>query len=60
MSNSAIEATLVRGTVMRLPVRQTEGFVRSLMAMMNLDLAVPDHTMPARRRRTVDVRKALW
>lgn len=45
---------------MRLPVRQTEGFVRLLMAMMNRDLAAPDHTTPARRRRTVDVREARW
>jgi hypothetical protein len=45
---------------MRLPLRQTEGFVRSLMAIMNLDLAVPDHTPLARRRRTVDVREARW
>lgn len=59
-SNLAIETTLVLGAVMRLPLRQTEGFVRSLMEMMKLDLAVPDHTTLARRRRTVDVRERRW
>jgi Transposase DDE domain len=59
-SNLAIEATLMIGAVMRLPLRQTEGFVRSLMAIMTLDLAVPDHTTLARRRRTVDVRETRW
>lgn len=54
-SDLAIETTLILGAVMRLPMRQTEGFVRSLMEMMGLDLAVPDHTTLVRRRRTVDV-----
>jgi hypothetical protein len=51
----AIETTLMLGAVKRLPLRQTEGFMRSLMEVMKLDLAVPDHTTLARRRRTVDV-----
>jgi hypothetical protein len=59
-SNLAIEATLILGAVMRLPLRQTEGFARSLIAIMALDLAVPDHTTLARRRRTVDVREPRW
>jgi hypothetical protein len=59
-SNLAVKATLILGAVMRLPLRQTEGFVRSLMAIMALDLAVSDHTTPARRRRTVAVRETRW
>jgi Transposase DDE domain len=59
-SNLAIETSLILGAVMRLPLRQTEGFVRSLMAMIKLDLAVPDHTTQARRRRTVDIREQRW
>ncbi|MHA6645546.1 transposase [Mesorhizobium sp. A623] len=43
-SNLAIETTLMLGVLARFPLRQTEGFVRSLMALMNLDLTVPDHT----------------
>ncbi len=41
------------GALVRFPLRQTEGFVRSLLALIRLDLAVPDHTTLARRRRTV-------
>ncbi|MEO1603319.1 MAG: transposase, partial [Pseudomonadota bacterium] len=54
-SNLAIEATLMLGAVFKLPLRQTEGFVRSLMALLKRDLPVPDHTTLARRRRTVRV-----
>ena len=43
------------GMVFRLPLRQTEGFVRSLVDLMGYDLPVPDHTTLSRRRRTVDV-----
>ena len=43
------------GVVFRLPLRQTEGFVRSLVDLMGCDLLVPDHTTLSRRRRTVDV-----
>ncbi|MEL6679005.1 MAG: transposase [Pseudomonadota bacterium] len=50
-----IEATPVLGTVFKLPLRQTEGFVRSLMALLKRDPPVPDHTTRARRRRTVGV-----
>jgi hypothetical protein len=59
-SNLAIEAILILGAVMRLPLRQTEGFVRSLLQIMALDPAVPDHITLARRRRTVDVRETRW
>jgi len=54
-SNLAIEATLTLGAVYRLPLRQTEGFVRSLLALMSMDLPTPDHTTLSRRRRTVAV-----
>jgi hypothetical protein len=59
-SDLAIEATLVLGAVLRLPLRQTEGFARSLMEMLKLDLAVPDHTTLARRRRTVEINDRRW
>ena len=51
---------MIPGAVMRLRLRQTAGFGRSLMQIMMLDLAVPDHTTLARRRRTVDVREQRW
>jgi hypothetical protein len=59
-SNLAIETTLTLGAVLSLPLRQTEGFVRSLIDLMKLDLAVPDHTTLARRRRTVEVFERRW
>jgi hypothetical protein len=59
-SNLAIETTLTLGAVLHLPLRQTEGLVRSVMEMMELDLAVPDHTTLARRRRTVEVHDNRW
>ena len=51
----AISTTLFLGAAFRLPLRQTEGFVRSIVDLMGWDLPVPDHTTLSRRRRTVDV-----
>jgi hypothetical protein len=59
-SSLAIETSLTLGAVRRLPLRQTEGFVRSLMEVTKLDLAVPDHTTLARRRQTVEVQHRRW
>ncbi|WP_207461200.1 IS5 family transposase [Azospirillum sp. SYSU D00513] len=49
----AVETTLVLRTVFRQPLRQTEGLVGSLLALMGLDLPVPDHTTLSRRARTL-------
>jgi hypothetical protein len=54
-SDLAIEAVLMLASLFRLPLRQAEGFVRSLMALMGFALPVPDHTTLARRRRTVPI-----
>jgi hypothetical protein len=54
-SDLAIETVLILASLFRLALRQAEGFVRSLMALMGLALPVPDHTMLARRRRTVPI-----
>ena len=54
-SNTAILATLTLGSVYRLPLRQTEGFVRDPFGMMGIETPVPDHTALARRRRTVAI-----
>jgi Transposase DDE domain len=54
-SDLAIEAVLLLGSLFRLPLRQAEGFVRSLLELMGLILPVPDHTTLARRRRTVPI-----
>ena len=39
------------------PLRQTEGFLGSLLGLMNSDLPCPDHTTLSRRNRTVDVQR---
>lgn len=59
-SNLAIETVLVLGGVYRLPLRQTEGFVGSLIELLRLDLKVPDHTTLARRRRIVETSDFRW
>ena len=41
--------------VFRLPLRQTEGFLDSLLSLMGLDLEAPDHTTLSRRNQTVEV-----
>ncbi len=49
-SNHAIETAVTRAMVFRLASRQTEGFLRSLFALLNLDNEVPDHTTLSRRK----------
>ncbi len=41
--------------VFRLLLRQTEGFLDSLLSLMDLDLKAPDHTTLSRRNQIVDV-----
>jgi hypothetical protein len=48
-SDLAIEASLTVRLLFQLPLRQTEGFLRSLFELMGLDLDVPDHTTLSRR-----------
>ena len=54
-SDLAIETALVLRLVFDLPLRQAEGFLRSVLKMMGLDLAAPDHTTLSRRSRHLDV-----
>jgi hypothetical protein len=42
-SNLAIETSLILGAVLRLPLRQTEGFVRSLMEIMQVESCRSNH-----------------
>ncbi len=43
-SDTAIETALTLRLVFNLPLRQTEGFLRSLLDLMDIDLEAPDHT----------------
>lgn len=51
-SDLAIETTLMLGMVFGLRLRQSEGFLSSVLDMMALDLAVLDHTTLSRRAKT--------
>ena len=48
-SDVAIETALTLRLLLHLPLRQTEGFLRSIFDLMNLSLDVPDHTTISRR-----------
>jgi hypothetical protein len=43
-SDHAIETALMLRLVFTLPLRQAEGFLRSILSLMSVDLEAPDHT----------------
>ena len=49
-SNHAIETTVTLGLVFGLASRQTEGFLRSRLTLLNLDNDVPAHSTISRRK----------
>jgi IS5 family transposase len=51
----AIETALTLRAVFHLALRQTEGLIGSLLRLLGLDLAVPDHTTLSRRAEALDV-----
>ncbi len=55
-SDQAIEAVLTLKEVFRLSNREAEGLVRSVFVLMQVALAVPDHSTLSRRGRTVPIR----
>ena len=54
-SNFAISTALTLRVVFHLPLRQTEGFLDSLLSLMGLDLKAPDHSTLSRRNHDVEV-----
>jgi hypothetical protein len=58
-SDLAIETALTLRLLFRLALRQTEGFLRSLLTLMDLDLPCPDHTTLSRRNATVEIRQQV-
>jgi hypothetical protein len=54
-SSHAIETALVLRLVFKLPLRQAEGFLRSVLSLMDVDLEAPDHTTLSRRSQHLDV-----
>jgi hypothetical protein len=54
-SSLAIATALTLRAVFRLALRQTEGLVDSILQLLGLDLAVPDHSTLSRRAETLEV-----
>jgi hypothetical protein len=54
----AIRTALTLRAVFRLALRQTEGLIGSLLQLLGLDLAVPDHSTLSRRAETLEVPKS--
>ncbi len=54
-SELAIETALTLRVVFRLALRQCEGLIGSIMHMLGIDLAVPDHTTLSLRARRLKV-----
>ena len=51
----AIATALTLRAVFRLALRQTEGLIGSIVALLGLDLAIPDHTTLSRRAETLSI-----
>lgn len=58
-SNAVIELILILSWVYHQPLRQTEGFMQSLIDLSGKKLKVPDYTTLCRRRQTLDVSHKL-
>ena len=58
-SDLAIESALTLRLIFQQPLRQTEGFLRSILRLMGLNLPCPDHTTLSRRNQTLEVRKRV-
>ena len=54
-STLAIRTALTLRAVFRLALRQTEGLIGSVLRLLGLDLAVPDHSTLSRRAETLEV-----
>ncbi|MBE2260744.1 MAG: transposase, partial [Rhodobacteraceae bacterium] len=55
-SETAIQTCLTIKALFQLPYRATEGLMKSLMRLCQLDLPVPDHTHVSRRAGEISVR----
>jgi hypothetical protein len=55
----AIETAIALRLLFHLPLRQTEGFLDSVLRLMGLTLPCPDHTTLSRRNATVAIRRQV-
>ena len=53
--DAAIQTSLMLRTAFKLPLRQTEGLMASVLTLMDLTLSAPDHTTVSRRAATLPV-----
>jgi IS5 family transposase len=51
----AIETALKLRLILKLPLRQTEVFLRSVLSLMGIDLEAPDHTTLSRRSQHLNI-----
>ena len=58
-SDAAIETALTFRLLFDLALRQTEGFLGSILRLMGVDLPCPDHTTLSRRNATVVIRRKI-
>jgi hypothetical protein len=58
-SDTAIETALTLRLLFGLPLRQTEGFLSSVLSLMGLSLPCPDHTTLSRRHASVVIREQV-
>lgn len=58
-SDTAVECLLTIRELLKLPYRQTEGFGRSLVAMLGVDVAIPDYSSLAKRAGKLDVKLTI-
>ena len=54
-SDAAIQACLTLKVLFSMPLRQTTGFVQSLLRLVGLEWAVPDYSTLCRRQKTLNV-----
>ncbi len=55
-SDRAIETALTLRLVFGLPLRQAEGFLRSVLSLLRVGLDAPDHTTLSRRSQHLEVK----
>jgi hypothetical protein len=58
-SDAAIETALTLRLLFHLPLRQTEGFLSSLLTLMDVTLPCPDHTTLSRRNASVAIQQQV-
>ena len=54
-TDAAIQRSLMLRTAFKLPLRQTEGLMASVLKLMDLTISAPDHTTVSRRATTLQV-----